>query len=163
MNLSMVRFSYSPTETEGHLFVAGDTLLTMEKPWVPDRQVGGKPFESCIPDGTYQLHPWVRGKNGQSCFIMNAPTLGVYMNATDRPAGIGRYLCLIHTGNYVGDVVGCIAVGQARGILVNPRTKTMERAVLGSIGALQRIRDYLSDGKIHQLTIASVGGARGTA
>jgi translation initiation factor 6 (eIF-6) len=94
---------------------------------------------------------------------MNAPTLGVYMNATDRPAGIGRYLCLIHTGNYVGDVVGCIAVGQARGILVNPKTKTMERAVLGSIGALQRIRDYLSDGKMHQLTIAPVGGARGTA
>jgi hypothetical protein len=162
VNLTLVRFSYAPTETEGVLYVASHRLATIEKPWVPFVNVGGKPFESCVPDGTYRLRPWVRATNNQSCFILEAPTLGVYMRETDRPAGIGRYLCLIHTGNYADDVVGCIAVGMSRGIMLNPRTGKRERAVLGSTGAIQLLRTELQEGT-HQLTIASIGGARGTA
>jgi hypothetical protein len=162
MNISLTRFSYAPTETEGVLRVNGHSMFTIEKPWVPFVNVGGKPFESCIPDGTYRLQPWVRATNGQPCFILDAPTLGVYMRESDRPAKIGRYLCLIHTGNYVGDVVGCIAIGTARGIMLNPRTQRMERAVIGSVTALHLLREGLRT-ETHQLVIASIGGARGTA
>ena len=71
---------------------------TVERPWA-----NNAPNISCIPEGTYELKQrlYYRG---------NYPTLELQ----DVP---GRSLILIHKGNTMLDVEGCIAVGKGRGVL----------------------------------------------
>jgi hypothetical protein len=64
--------------------------------------------------------------------------LGVWYQKDDRPEDWGRYLVLIHSGNYVDDVVGCIAPGLSRTIYNN-------RIMVGSSRAAMRqlnVRQY---------------------
>lgn len=132
--LFLERFSYSPTETEGYLFLRDDTVLhTLERPWIGEHP-GGTPFESCIPDGEYQLIPHVR-PNGHSVYAMRNHDLHVYYTAEERGENPGRYLCLLHSGNYVDDVVGCIAPGLVRTIYRNRRMVTSSRAAMRKIMA----------------------------
>jgi len=94
-------------------------------------------------------------------YILENPELGVCKEAQDRPAQKGRYLILIHVGNWVTDVIGCIAPGLSGGFMVNPKDKRMSKAVLGSAGAMQRLQTRLGRSEIHQLVIAPVLGAKG--
>lgn len=87
-------------------------LFTMERPWVKYSDIGGKPFLSCVPDGLYNLLPHTR-PNGDKSYALVNPLEGVYHYDEHRPNGQGRYLILIHPGNWVTDVVGCIAPGLA--------------------------------------------------
>lgn len=164
MIIELTRFSYARTETEGMLRVGSFEFATIEKPWVPYKDLGGTPFKSCIPDGRYVLEPWVRATSGRDVYIMSAPSLGVYRQAADRPRGVGRYLCLIHTGNFVGDVVGCIAIGMTRSIVLNTHKapQDYERGVGGSNAAMKALQAALGK-EVHELVINSIGGARGTA
>ena len=120
MYLTLPRFAFTPSETQGTLRVDDWSCFTMERPWLRWSYPGGKPFESCIPDGEYELVPFLR-PNGDKAFAMVNPDLGVYFHKDDRPTDDqgqrhGRYLCLIHAGNYVDDVAGCIAPGKVRTI-----------------------------------------------
>ncbi len=65
------RFSYGKFETEGRLYIGGQMFATIERPWIPNPNgaPGGKPWESCVPDGMYRLAPFVR-QNGDHVFIM---------------------------------------------------------------------------------------------
>ena len=66
-------------------------LYTVERPWLDN-----KPFESCIPTGTYDLE-WITRPSGKPAIqVMDVP---------------GRTHILLHPGNDVQDVVGCIAPG----------------------------------------------------
>jgi hypothetical protein len=61
--------------------------------------------------------------------------IGVYVNADDRPNGQGRYACLLHPGNSVDDVTGCIAPALGRIIrhgrpFVTSSRKAMEMIML---------------------------------
>jgi hypothetical protein len=132
--LTLERYCYSETETEGWLWIDDDTRLhTIERPWKGGAP-GGVPFVSCVPDGRYDLDPFVRS-NGDVVLRLQNPDLGVYHNADDRPSGKGRYAVLIHVGNYVDDVVGCIAPGldriihRGRPMVTNSR-KAMEAVML---------------------------------
>lgn len=132
--LYMERFAYTPTETEGRIWLGTNPdfeIYTLERPWI-DSAPGGKPFESCVPDGKYQLVPHTR-PNGQRCVALVNPDLNVYYLKQSRPNNVGRYLVLIHSGNFVDDVVGCIAPGIGRTIY-NAR-----RMVTDSRNALERI------------------------
>jgi hypothetical protein len=160
MNVTLLRHSYSKFETEGSLSVASLKLFTMERPWIPGVELGGSPFLSCVPDGEYTLSPWVR-PGGAEVYILENPELGVWKQEEDRPDGHGRYLILIHTGNFVSDVVGCIAPGISHGMLLSNKTGRMERAVTGSAGAMQRLKIELGRQEIHHLTITPSTGARG--
>lgn len=102
----------------GVLEIAGKKFHTMERPWIPDPLGGiaGKKYESCIPYGTYRVEHWDSVKFGK-VFILSNPLLGVYRLPSDVPKGqeaTTRTLCLIHAGNYVHDVIGCVAVGKGR-------------------------------------------------
>ncbi len=121
MNLDLPRFAFTPSETQGNIRIDNWSCFTIERPWLRWDYPGGQPFESCIPDGTYDLVPFIRLHSGARSFAIVNPDLGVYFNDADRPIDDqgqrhGRYLCLIHIGNYVNDVVGCIAPGKARTI-----------------------------------------------
>jgi len=110
--LTITREPSTDTETMGLLTFDSVSLFTIERPWFPTAP-GGMPFRSCVPAGRYDLVPYVRG-NGDVVRALVNPGLGVYFRKNDRPNGIGRYKILIHAGNWVTDVVGCIAPGYSR-------------------------------------------------
>jgi hypothetical protein len=116
------------THTEGTLTLGATKLSTIERPWIPTHP-GGRPFESCVPAGRYRLVPFTRPSGERVVALVN-PGLGVYLQEEDRPGDVGRYLILIHVGNWVQDVVGCIAPGlslapSAQGPMVRESRKAM--------------------------------------
>lgn len=131
----LTRFAYLPDCTLGWLEHDGLRLATIERPWIPvPEHRGGKLRESCVPDGRYLLRHH-QGPRFQDVWALINPALDVY----DEPRDRGRSAILIHAGNTVGDVVGCIAVGLEHGELGH------NTAVLFSQSALARLRTVLRD------------------
>ena len=75
-------------------------IYGMEQPWR-----NNKSSISCIPDGQYILVPHESGKYGNTWAFVG----GTVSHYRDRSSS--RYACLIHAGNTVSDVKGCLAVG----------------------------------------------------
>jgi len=150
MNITLVRYCYTNTETLGALIVGDTEFHTIEKPWIKHSAPGGKPFESCIPDGDYRLEPFER-TNGDTVYCMVSEELNVWFDEDDRPNLSGRYACLIHSGNWAKDVVGCVALGLG---------KTVDDAgnpmVTSSKTAMTRFHELLPMDDSHTLTIRSV-------
>ena len=98
-------------------------------------------FESCIPDGTYRLKKHTR-PNGDKVVALINPRLGVWYQKWERPEPWGRYLVLIHSGNYVTDVVGCVAPGLTRTmynnrVMVGASTCAMNRIKVQKYDSMQ--------------------------
>lgn len=157
MILTLDRFSYSPTETEGILRAGPYELATIECPWIPAETRGGLPFRSCVPDGEYDLEPWTRPK-GEEVYRLYNPDLGVYRSPQERPNGEGRYLILMHIANWVSDVRGCIAPGLHRAFLINRSMGRSEPSVSNSGDAMKILNDLLGRDSIHTLRIRAAGG-----
>lgn len=148
MHATLSRYAYTLTEVQGR-FEAGDlTLQTIERPWISGDRPGGKPFESCVPDGDYELVPFERS-NGDQVLALYNPDLGVYLHKSD---GEGRYAILIHVGNWSDDVVGCIAPGLGRSISNNRVMVTTSRA------AMKKLSEVMPFDELHTLTIRNAGG-----
>lgn len=116
----------------GELWDGEDIYHTIERPWIRGPNPGGMSFESCIPDGRYELVPHTRPSGDKVVALVN-PELGVWYQKADRPDVWGRYLVLIHTGNFSHDVVGCIAPGLGRTIHNNAPMVTSSRAAMGKV------------------------------
>lgn len=146
MFIDLHRFAYLTDCTRGILQIGTNSFQTIERPWVsfPDAK-GGTPFESCIPDGDYRLRTYTR-PSGKRAFILSNENYGVFEQEADRPAGHGRFLILIHPGNTVADVVGCIA----------PGLTGYDRSVGSSRKAMAKIIELL-DGYEHTIHIAPKG------
>lgn len=122
------RESSGEAETMGRLYIDDITLHTVEQEWRPTAP-GGEPNNSCVPAGRYDLIPHTR-PNGDKVFALVNPGLGVYYQADDRPNGVGRFLILIHAGNYSTDIVGCIAPGLGRsGKMVTSSRAAMKKVM----------------------------------
>ena len=83
MNLVLERYSYGYVKpyrrpTEGRLFIGDHTLFTLEDPWNNNR-----PFDSCIPDGVYDLVPHSTAKHPDTWALVN-PSLNIYHLPDDR-------------------------------------------------------------------------------
>ena len=151
MKLILERHTYGPEATEGRLMVGAFSLATIERPWIPADHPGGAPFESCVPDGEYRMEYFQRS-NGKDSWILFNDQLGVYRIKSDMPEEGGRYAILIHVGNWVTDVVGCIAPGMRHGITKNRKTGNFERAVISSGEAMRRLNTSI-EREIHSLII----------
>lgn len=138
--LKLVRFAYTPTETQG---ILNDKWYTIERPWIKGPHPGGLSFESCIPDGSYKLIPHTR-PNGDKVVALVNPRLGVWYQKDERPDVWGRYLVLIHSGNYVEHVVGCIAPGLSRTIYQNRMMVGASRAAMSQINVRKYDRLIIS-------------------
>lgn len=150
MIIKLERFAYLGDCTRGALTIGNHTFQTIEKPWVAYKEAaGGTPFESCIPDSTYRLRAHIR-PGGRKAFILSNSNVGVFEQDADRPASQGRYLILIHPGNTVEDVVGCIAPGLTGG----------DRYVHDSRKAMKKIHELL-EGFEHELVIYPKGTSPG--
>ncbi len=130
--LILERYCYSDTETEGTLWLDDDDyLFTLERPWV-EGLPGGMPFESCVPDGEYELLPHVR-PNGDHVLALRNPDLHVFYTKEERGDEDGRYLILFHSANWVEQINGCIAPGLVRTIAENKRMVRSSRAAMAKI------------------------------
>lgn len=148
MNITLIRFAYMPERTLGWLSCDSLKLATIERPWIENPTgAGGKPQLSCIQDGDYEVRPHSSSKFPNTFTLAN-PALGVYWQPGDIPQGQtwGRSAILIHGGNRVRDVVGCIAVGLTHGVMLD------EPAVMASQVALGKLRAALGNGT-HRITI----------
>lgn len=134
MQLILTRYAFTPTETQGRLSAGKKSrkFQTIERPWIVGPHPGGMSFESCIPDGEYELHPHTR-PNGDKVVALVNEELGVWYQKEDRPDPWGRYLVLIHSGNYIEDIVGCIAPGLTRTIYKNRFMVGSSRAAMSLI------------------------------
>jgi len=157
MNLILRRYSYSSTETEGWLFFDSKVLYTMEQPWndsspddedngsPDDAYPAGRPYFSCIPEGTYEMRPFTR-PSGEATWVLENVALGVYAFKEDRIEDWQRFLCLPHKGNFVGDTEGCVLPGLSRALLRNEdNDNKYERAVANSASAMNVLRDSLGE------------------
>lgn len=120
----------------------GRKLYTIERPWVPSPHgLSGVKYESCVSDGVYRLDRHSSEKFGQVWALVN-PALDVYHYPYEVPRTKARYArtaILIHAGNWVRDVIGCIAPGKTRArvegewMVLNSRDALNElRTVIGS-------------------------------
>lgn len=95
-HLVLIRHTQTEKETVGSLHVFSGPVeqakfATIELPWKHnERKV------SCIPGGIYMVEPRHTDKFGNHLWIKDVP---------------GRDGILIHTGNYVNQIQGCILVG----------------------------------------------------
>lgn len=153
MILHLIRFAYLEAHTLGRLRVGSLELATLERPYIPaPAGPGGKRRVSCIPDGTYRVIPHSSARFPDVWALIN-PARGVWYQPGDIPAGQswGRSAILVHAGNTVDDVIGCIAVGEVHGLLGG------RQAVLRSRAALDRLRGVLGRSE-HELVIAATAG-----
>ena len=145
-HLLLERRPTTATETQGFLSFGKTILATIERPWIPADTPGGTPYESCVPDGLYTLRPHTRpdpdptdDKPPQEVVALVNESLGVYYLKHDRPNNVGRFLCLIHIGNWVFNGVGCVLPGLGFG------PSAQGPMVKSSKAAVKRIMDYIGD------------------
>jgi hypothetical protein len=115
INLELSRYLDSPVCTLGRLGIMGarPQWFTMERPWVPGGK-GGKRFRSRVPAGRYRIERHSSETYPRS-FALVAPALGVWRWPWEVPGGDGRSAILIHAGNWVHELAGCIAPGKEVG------------------------------------------------
>lgn len=148
----LTRFAYLADCTLGWLQHAGLKLATIERPWLPNPLgLGGTPRQSCIPDGNYTVEPFT-GARFTDVFRLSNPILGVYRDQVPAGQPWGRRDILIHSGNFVDDVIGCIAVGTSHAI-TNGRHQVML-----SRDALLALREALDTSPADTLTIQPIRG-----
>ena len=107
IEFNLERFCYSEMGTFGIMYTDSFQCYTVEQPWR-----NNKPFKSCIPEGIYSVRR-AATPNHPRTFILSNDALDVH----EVNQGKGRYAILLHTGNTMDDIVGCIAPGDRLGCL----------------------------------------------
>lgn len=90
-NLCIERFAYTPLGVFGRCYIEGQELFTVERPWLNNER-----SISCIPEGRYTCSPRFYNKGGYEA-----------IEITQVP---GRTNVLLHKGNTMHDLAGCIAI-----------------------------------------------------
>lgn len=151
--MELTRFAYLPDVTLGWLTVGGLRLATLERPWLPNPMgAGGLQRQSCVPDGAYQVTPYTSARFSD-VYKLQAPGLGVYPDTLPPGQDWGRVAILMHAGNAVEDVIGCVAVGLSHFVSGG------QHQILRSQMALAQLR--LAIGKA--ATTLTIQPTRGTA
>jgi len=126
-------------ETQGFLSFDNTVIHTIEQEWRRDpTRRGGESNNSCVPNGEYQLIPH-RRPNGDNVYALVNETQKVFYSPNDVPANGGRFLILIHPGNWSTDVTGCIAPGLGKVSSLKGPMVTKSRS------AMERIKNYIGE------------------
>lgn len=120
------RFAYTPMGTFGRLSFMDFSCFTIEKPWD-----GNKPYESCVPEGAYNIQKYVSPKFGK-VFALYGNTVSVTPNVN-----YARSTILIHPANVSSDLEGCIGLGDSLGYVKN------QWAVLNSVDTVKKFYDVI--------------------
>src|ERR1019366_1847178 len=119
--ITLERFQSDEMVTLGHLLDENSEILcyTLELPWLNNQHE-----ISCIPLGIYNVEPYSSPLHPDVLHVLNVP---------DRTA------ILIHPGNTVADVRGCICVGDSLGTIHGVQ------AVLNSQKTFAMLKEKLPD------------------
>jgi hypothetical protein len=114
MKLTLRRETQVPENTDctlGLLFIDSLQLVTIERPWIPSTlSRGGSKGISCVPLGTYKLVRHNTEAHPETFALVNRDLDVVHMPGdSDNPHA--RTAVLIHSGNWVHELRGCIAPG----------------------------------------------------
>lgn len=101
----LTRFAYTPYGTFGRIRVGGKEFFTVERPWNNNES-----NVSCIPEGTYTLRMRDSG-------VVSRSTGGAYSRGWEVTNVKGRSFIMIHPGNTLDDLQGCIAPGKSLGVV----------------------------------------------
>lgn len=153
MDLTLIR-DYYRTHTYGR--IPEFQIVTLERPWIPDREHGSRPEESCIPEGVYTLDPHSTDKYPDTWALVNHDNQ-VYHWPGERPDDKGRYACVFHSGAWVRHTLGCILPGMRYADLRDPEDGEVKPAVARSSDAMSLLRDALGSGS-HRLKIEARWG-----
>jgi hypothetical protein len=99
MLITLERFAYTPVGAFGRLRVGDWQCYTVERPWA-----GNRTFVSCIPEGVYRLRMRPSG-------VVARTTDGKYTEGWEVTGVPGRTYIMLHIGNTMDDVEGCVAPG----------------------------------------------------
>lgn len=146
MNLLLERHAYLSDRTTGMLHLEDESFHTLERPWIrTPLHKGGMNYESCVPDGVYILQAF-DSEHHHNVWSLNNAELDVFVYKPEKGVAEGRWAILIHVGNYIKDIIGCIAPGLTGD----------DKNVWHSKAAIVRMRELLNDGD-HVLTIKPKG------
>lgn len=152
MVFEIERRAYLPTVTLGVLTIGTLSLFTLERPWLKNPAgLGGVPRQSCIPDGQYSVRPHSSVRYPDVYALVNHSN-GVYYQTLPQGQSWGRTAILIHIGNMVENVIGCIAIGMRYGV-VNGQHFLFE-----SGKALDLLRGQLGKTDYHSVLIRPTRG-----
>lgn len=106
MMITLTRYGSTPFGTFGEITLpSGAKLFTVERPWESNQ-----PRTSCIPQGVYTLRK-------RTSPIVERTSGGKYTQGWEVCDVPNRSLIMIHAGNTVDDLLGCIAPGTALGMI----------------------------------------------
>lgn len=111
--------SYTPRGTFGQLTIGELKLHTLELPWRSN-----VPRVSCIPEGVYTLRL-------RTSDVVKRTSGGAFTEGWEVQDVPNRTHIMIHPGNTIDDIQGCIVPGMRTGI-VEDRTGHMQWAVVQS-------------------------------
>lgn len=129
MILTLTRISYGMQATTGRLSVLMNDYYTVEQPW-RNNEAG----HSCVPDGQYNLVPYLSGEHGPTWCLDNA-ALGVTSDGRENT----RSRCELHSANWASQLQGCIAIGLDDQPMLDPLTGLVEAAVENSRDAIAQL------------------------
>ena len=117
------RFAYSPMGTFGRLIFPKDdySCFTVERPWMGNRQ-----NVSCIPEGRYVMRK-------RFSPVVDRASGGEYPEGWQVTEVPNRTFIMIHPGNSMENVEGCIATGQDLGFIHNKWAVTSSRAAFREV------------------------------
>lgn len=123
-------------------------LYTKEKIWnVMNAWPYGKPIDSCIPNGEYQLIRQYSPLNkSQEIFLYN-PGNGVYVGSSDRAAATNRYGCILTYQDIANIGEGCIQVG------MELAQKDGKRSLVKTVNAYKLLRSWIDNKNETQIKI----------
>lgn len=133
--LTLERFAYTPQGTFGRITVGNQQWFTVERPWL-----GNKAGVSCIPEGVYTM-------GLRESAVVKRTTGGATTKGWEVTGVKGRSLIMIHVGNTMDDLEGCIAPGKTLG------TVGGKWAVQSSRAAFDELMAALAGQKSWTLTI----------
>ena len=109
MIIYLERFAQTPHGVFGRLRMEEFDCYTIERPWLDNRK-----YESCIPTGVYPLRATTFHRGNYDTFeVCDVPD---------------RSRILIHRGNTMEHVIGCIAIGESLGWINSRWAVTHSRA-----------------------------------
>ena len=144
MKITLTRFcSHPDMGTFGKLNIDDMNFFTVERPWLDN-----KPMISCIPAGKYALEPHDSPKHPDTWALVNDS-----LRVSHYPFQDHRYAILIHPGNTMQDVQGCIAPGLKLGSVKG------KWAVLSSRDAYTSIIHRIQPGDIIEILWEDFNGS----